>query len=144
MFEKSFLIVREEWKWTDLTRFSNETTDKCWSSLCSKKEKQSRGIHYISTREMLRSFHLQGWYTKHSRVRFLSCANPFLFRKVTLELHSSNSVLHKTKSLLQFQKWHLRDSLWYILWPFEMACPQQKLFLPLCRLVSRHPRSKST
>lgn len=37
MFEKSFLIVREV---TDLTWFSNETTDKCWSTLCKKKGKK--------------------------------------------------------------------------------------------------------
>lgn len=100
MFEKSFLIVREV---TDLTWFSNETTDKCWSTLCKKRKKKSRGIHHLSTRELLRSFHIQGWYTKHSRVRIFSCANPFLSRKVTVELHASNLFLHRRSLSYSFK-----------------------------------------
>lgn len=70
----------------------------------AKRRKKSRGIHYLSRRELLRSFHLLGWYTKHSRVRFFSCAScPLLLRKVTLELHSSTLFLHRQNLFYSFK-----------------------------------------
>lgn len=42
-------------------------------------------------------------YTKQSSVRFFSCENPFHLRKVILELHSSNLLLHRQRLFYSFK-----------------------------------------
>lgn len=79
--------------------FSNETSDRCWSSLQKKIKRDVLSQQYriaqviSSTRR----------YTKHSSVKFFSCENPFHLRKVILELHSSNLFLHRQCPFYSFK-----------------------------------------